>query len=211
MIVSQVNVFEPSKSYHNIWSCLANYRLYARLYVHFLFARMCLVNNIFMEHALSHSDHAEVTIKLSLPSQLGYEKLVWYLIAWCGPRLRLGASRIADLQTAICEACINAIEHGNQAQPQLRVEVTLHIAASYIEAVVRDEGVVKFCPSNVSPASIEQKLAGLAPARGMGLLLIAQLVDEAAFVENEAGTGNCFRIRMHRVEDTVAASPVTAA
>lgn len=169
------------------------------------------MNKIFMDHTTLQTFQAEATIKLSLPSELGYEKLVWNLIAWSAPRLQLAASRIADLQTAICEACINAIEHGNQAQPQLRVEVTLSIAPSYIEAVVRDEGVVKFRPSNVPTASIEQKLAGLAPARGMGLLLIAQLVDEATFVENEASDGNCFRMRIHRLQNHLSASPVAAA
>ena len=156
------------------------------------------MNKIFMDHTLLQTFQDEAIIKLSLPSELGYEKLVWHLIAWSAPRLQLAASRIADLQTAICEACVNAIEHGNQAQPRLRVEVTLSITPSYIEAVIRDEGVVKFCPSTVPAASIEQKLAGLAPARGMGLLLIAQLVDEAAFVENEVGCGNCFRMRINR-------------
>jgi serine/threonine-protein kinase RsbW len=141
-------------------------------------------------------DRAVIT--LSLPSELGYEKLIWSLVAWSAPRLQLPPARIADLQTALCEACINAIEHGNQGRPQLRVEITLVLAADYIEAVVRDQGVVRFSPSPTPAASIEQKLAGHAPARGMGLLLIQQLVDEANFIMDDSEPGNCFCLRMKR-------------
>ncbi len=41
------------------------------------------------------------------------------------------------------------------------------------------------------------KLQGLAPLRGMGLMMIAQLVDEAGFIESQEG-GNNFRLVLHR-------------
>lgn len=147
------------------------------------------------------------TIKLSLPSVLGYEKLVWQMIAWVAPRLELAARQVADLQTATCEACINAIEHGNQGRPQLQVEVILVNSQQYVEAFVCDEGVLPFQHGGAPAASIEEKLAGLAPARGMGLLLIHQLVDEAEFVEGECAKGNCFRLRIYRPTNNHTNSP----
>jgi len=45
--------------------------------------------------------------------------------------------------------------------------------------------------------SIDMKLQGLAPLRGMGLMMIAQLVDEAGFTESHDG-GNHFRLSLYR-------------
>jgi len=138
------------------------------------------------------------TIELSLPSELGYEKLVRQTISWLAPHLRLAAARVADLQTAVSEACINAIEHGNQLLAHLRLHVTIRVAPTYLEVVVADEGIVRFRPPAAPAAAIEDKLAGLTPARGMGLMLMQQLVDEADFLADERGTGNGVRLRIYR-------------
>lgn len=137
------------------------------------------------------------TIDLVLPSQLGYEKLVWHLIGWLAPSLTLAASRVADLQTAACEACINAIEHGNQLLTSRRVHVRLIMTAGYIEVVVRDEGAVRFQVAGTPQASIAQKVAEMAPPRGMGLLLMQALADECEIVAGGSGDGNRCRLRMY--------------
>ncbi len=139
----------------------------------------------------------EATIKLSLPSELGYEKLVRHTISWLANRLQLPSSRMADMQTAVSEACINAIEHGNQALSRLRVKVTLTVTAEYFEAVVADQAAAPFRPPAAPPATIQDKIAGVAPARGMGLMLIEGLVDECGFLAEEPGFGNRFRLRIY--------------
>ena len=144
------------------------------------------------------SHNQDIAIELSLPSQLGYEKLVRQTIAWLTRRGELAAARIADLQTAVSEACINAIEHGNQALASLRLNVTLRLTPEYLEVVVRDTGVKRLLPPMAPPASIEQKLAGLAPARGMGLMLMRQLVDEVDFAAEEPEQGNYVRLRIYQ-------------
>ena len=136
-------------------------------------------------------------IDLMLPNELGYAKVVWQLIGWLAPRLPLAASRVADLQTAVSEACINAIEHGNQLVPSSRIHVRLIMTPAYIEAVVRDEGIVRFQPVKTQPASIEQKVAGLAQPRGMGLLLMQQLADECEVIAGGPGDGNRCRLRVY--------------
>jgi serine/threonine-protein kinase RsbW len=133
-----------------------------------------------------------------LPNELGYEKLVRQAIAWLAPQLQLTAARVADLQTAVSEACINAIEHGNRMLAHLRLGVTLHMTESYLEVVVSDAGIVRFLPPSEPAPSIEQKLAGLAPARCMGLMLMLQLVDEVDFLAAESGRGNRVRLRIYR-------------
>src|SRR3712207_6804746 len=62
-------------------------------------------------------DARTTTITLSLPSAFGYEALAREMLAWVGAHGGLDASRLADVQTAVCEACINAIEHGNEGRP----------------------------------------------------------------------------------------------
>jgi serine/threonine-protein kinase RsbW len=141
-----------------------------------------------------------ITIELSLPSELGYEKLVRQAINWLAPHLHLAAGRIADLQTAVSEACINAIEHGNRMLAHLRLGVTLRVTERFLEVVVADEGIVRFRPPSTPTATIEDKLAGLAPARRMGLFLMQQLVDEAHFEAAEPGHGNRVRLRIYTPE-----------
>ncbi len=143
------------------------------------------------------TDDQVTAFELSLPSELGYEKLVRHTVAWLGSQLHFDAARIADLQTALSEACINAIEHGNRRQPGRRVGVAFSVTSTHLEAVVADEGICRYRPSETC-ASIEQKLAGLAPERGMGLMLIGNLVDEAGFLPARRGRGNRYRMRMYR-------------
>ena len=135
---------------------------------------------------------------LSLPSELGVEKLVRDTLARLLLRWGLEATRIADFQTAVSEACINAIEHGNRGQVGTRLQVTLLLSPDHVDAVVADDAIVPFSEPEPLPPTIEQKLAGVAPARRMGLFLIRQLVDEAGFLPRESGVGNRFHLRIYR-------------
>lgn len=138
------------------------------------------------------------TIELSLPNQLGYEKLVRHTLAWLCNLLGFDTARTADIQTAVSEACINAIEHGNQGAAERRVRVALSYANDHLDATIVDEGAVPYSASDLPPATIEQKLCGLAAARGMGLFLISQLVDEAGFLPTTHDQGNHYWLRVYR-------------
>jgi hypothetical protein len=48
--------------------------------------------------------------------------------------------RIDDLKTAVAEACINAIEHGNRLNEKLSVGVTLSAGTDQLEIKVMDDG-----------------------------------------------------------------------
>ena len=64
------------------------------------------------------------SIDLSIPSELGYERVVREAAASFAHRLGFATERVEDLKTAVSEACLNAIEHGNAQTPGLRVDVT---------------------------------------------------------------------------------------
>ena len=134
-------------------------------------------------------------MELSFPSELGYEKVAREAVAAFARRLGCDRERVEDLKTALAEACINAIEHGNGRAPGLRVDVSCFCTDGRLEIEVRDRGLKRYESSGMI-SSIDRKLRGLAPLRGMGLMMIAQLVDEAGFVESADG-GNHFRLVLH--------------
>ena len=146
----------------------------------------------------------ETSFELLIPNELGYEKLVRQTLAWLLPRLGFEAARVADVQTAVSEACINAIEHGNDGLPDRRVRITLGYTQDQFYAVIADEGVRPCDVCDVAPATITQKIAGLAPARGMGLMLIRALVDEVRMLPPEPGQGNRCWLRVYRPHPRVA-------
>jgi serine/threonine-protein kinase RsbW len=137
------------------------------------------------------------SIELSVPSKLGHEVVARQLVGWLGRRLGWDGARVADVQTAVSEACINAIEHGNLGIPDCRVIVAFLCQQSYLDVIVSDEGRQPYHFNGAAPASIEQKMAGLASPRGMGLMLMAQLVDEAGFLPTQPGGGNRYRLRVY--------------
>ena len=134
-------------------------------------------------------------MELSFPSELGYEKVAREAVAAFARRLGCDRERVEDLKTALGEACINAIEHGNGRTPGLRVDVSCVCADDRLEIEVHDRGLKRY-QAGGTVANIDLKLRGLAPLRGMGLMLIAQLVDEAGFTESADG-GNHFRLVLY--------------
>ena len=134
-------------------------------------------------------------MELSFPSELGYEKVAREAVAAFARRLGCDRERVEDLKTALGEACINAIEHGNGQAPGLRVDVSCIGADDRLEIQVHDRGLKRY-EAGGTVASIDLKLRGLAPLRGMGLMMIEQLVDEAGFTESADG-GNLFRLVLY--------------
>jgi serine/threonine-protein kinase RsbW len=145
---------------------------------------------------MSTPSFTQSTIELSLPSELGYEVVARDAVAAFARRLGIPSDRIEDLKTALSEACINAIEHGNSLKPGLRVQVNCRVEEQQLVVEVIDQGVSAFAPHG-DPPGIAEKIAGLGSPRGMGLMLISQLCDESGFVA-QGSPGNCFRFSFHR-------------
>ena len=85
-------------------------------------------------------DKNSSTIELHLPSRLGYEKIAMNTAASTARLMGFADERIEDLKTAIAEACINAMEHGNKLDESLRVGVILCMSADSLEVKVLDTG-----------------------------------------------------------------------
>ena len=139
------------------------------------------------------------TVELRLPSRLGFEKVAMGTAAHVAKLMGFGDPRIEDLKTAVSEACINAIEHGNKLQENLSVVVIMTLDATKLEVKVVDKG--KGITKKVTAPDIDKKLHGEEAPRGLGLFLIENLVDEVEFV-SESVEGSYTRLVIHLEKDT---------
>jgi serine/threonine-protein kinase RsbW len=136
-------------------------------------------------------------IELRLPSKLGYEKVAMNTTASVAKLMGFTEDRIEDLKTAVAEACINAMEHGNELNELLTVGVVLSLSADSLEVKVLDNGSGP--QGRIAAPDIDKKMQGEEDARGMGMFLIQALVDEAEWVSSPP-TGSYARlvIRLNR-------------
>src|SRR5215475_10710145 len=80
------------------------------------------------------------SVEVRLPSRLGYEKVAMSTAAAVAKLMGFKEERVEDLKTAVAEACINAIEHGNLLNEGLSVGVVLSTADDALEVKVIDDG-----------------------------------------------------------------------
>jgi anti-sigma regulatory factor (Ser/Thr protein kinase) len=90
----------------------------------------------------------------------------------------LAPERLERLKTAIGEATMNAMEHGNGYQADLPVQVEALASRDAIMVRITDQGG-PFALADTPAPDLDAKLAGLQSPRGWGLFLIEHLVDEA--------------------------------
>jgi len=127
---------------------------------------------------------ADNKIELHIPSVMGFEKIAMECAASTAKKMGFTEDRIEDLKTAVAEACLNAIEHGNKMDTSTKVGITLTVEESRLQVSVRDEG--KGIGSIPTP-SIESKVEGEDKPRGWGIFLIKSLVNEVTFEASPEG------------------------
>lgn len=117
-----------------------------------------------------------VLADFSVSSVTGNEREAMDRVVDAVQEFRLSGPNLNRLKTAVAETVMNAIEHGNQNNPDLPVSVRLLVSASALAVRVTDRGGQPL-PEPEEP-SLEAKLAGLQSPRGWGLFLIKNLMDE---------------------------------
>jgi serine/threonine-protein kinase RsbW len=141
-------------------------------------------------------DQKNKTIELHIPSNMGYEKIAMESGAAVAKLMLFSEDRIDDLKTAIAEACMNAIEHGNKLNPTEKVLVTLTVDESKLQIDVKDKGK-PFSPVTDKP-NIKGKIEGKDETRGWGMFLIKSLVDEVEFSSQPEGNTTKMIIYLHK-------------
>ncbi len=130
----------------------------------------------------------ERTVEVSLPNQLGYERIAMQCAASFAKIVGFVPEKVEDLKTAVSEACLNAMEHGNKCHPDTRVIVTMNYQDEVFSVSVVDEGEgIEEIPEQ---PDIEEKIENLETPRGLGIFLIKNLVDQVEFnkMTNEGHT-----------------------
>ena len=129
-------------------------------------------------------------IELHIPSIMGFEKVAMECSASVAKKMGFTEDRIEDLKTAVAEACLNAIEHGNKMDTNTKVGITLTVEESKLQVSVKDQG--KGIDQILTP-SIENKVGGKEKPRGWGIFLIKSLMNEVSFEPSPEG-GNIIKM-----------------
>ncbi len=132
------------------------------------------------------------SVEVRLPSRMGYEKVAMGAAATVAKLEGFPEDRIEDLKTAVAEACINAIEHGNRLNEKRSVVVVLSPGKDALEVKVIDDG--KGMTKQPAKPDIDRKMHGEEDPRGMGMFLIQALVDEAEWVAGTDGKSSYVRL-----------------
>jgi len=123
----------------------------------------------------------EQTIEITLPNRLGYERMAMGTVAAFAKSVGFVSSRIEDLKTAVAEACINAVQHGNKGRSNARVIVTMQFKEGVLHVSVFDEG--EGTKKRPKDPDIMRIIEQLDPPTGFGTFLMRQLMDEVEFVK----------------------------
>jgi serine phosphatase RsbU (regulator of sigma subunit)/anti-sigma regulatory factor (Ser/Thr protein kinase) len=121
----------------------------------------------------------EALIEFTVPSVEGNERVAIDKVAEAVGSLGIEGSRLEKLKTAVGETVMNAIEHGNENNPELDVSISVVVAPQHVTVRVVDSGGDKDIPNAATP-DLEAKIAGEQTPRGWGLFLIERMVDEVS-------------------------------
>ena len=117
----------------------------------------------------------------ALASEPGNERLALARVAGTVRGLGLSEARLERLKTAVAEATMNAIEHGNGNRPEIPVEVEVTQNGGEIVVAISDQGGEHAGPgddpSDQEEPDLARKLDGDQSPRGWGLFLIRNMVD----------------------------------
>jgi serine phosphatase RsbU (regulator of sigma subunit)/anti-sigma regulatory factor (Ser/Thr protein kinase) len=119
-----------------------------------------------------------VLADFSIPSRPGSEREVASRVVAAVGHLALPDARLEALETAVAEATMNAIEHGNLNDETLHVEVLVFLDEHALVVRVTDQGLGGGVPEAVETPDIHAKLRGEQSPRGWGLFLMRSMVDD---------------------------------
>jgi len=115
--------------------------------------------------------------ELAVPSEPGNERRAMEAVAGTVEVLGLPDRTLERLKTAVAEATMNAMEHGNRYREEAPVLIEVSASAAELSVKITDEGTG---PTAFDPETpdLEAKLEGAQTPRGWGLFLIKSMVDE---------------------------------
>jgi len=134
---------------------------------------------------MNESVGQEDQIEIRIPSRTGYEKVAMAVAEVIAKEMGMPLARREDLSTALSEATLNAMEHGNLMNEQQPVVVTFNLSTDKLLVAVSDQGKGFHPPEGVP--NLEEKIEGNFSTRGWGWFLMEQLVDQVEVVPSASG------------------------
>jgi serine phosphatase RsbU (regulator of sigma subunit)/anti-sigma regulatory factor (Ser/Thr protein kinase) len=130
--------------------------------------------------------NGRVLAEFTLPSEPGNEREAMERVEHAVENVGLDQARMDRLKTAVAEATMNAMEHGNEYRADRPVSIRVLHSPGRLRVQVTDRGESIERPEHVQP-DIEAKLEGRQKPRGWGLFLIEKMVDETRVTSGEEG------------------------
>ncbi len=126
----------------------------------------------------SSSGARRTLAELSIPSEPGNERRATEEVARAVSGLELPERTLERLKTAVAEATMNAMEHGNRYNPNVPVKIQVWLLEERLLVRIIDRGGSPPPSPNAEVPDLEAKLEGMQTPRGWGLFLIKNMVDE---------------------------------
>lgn len=138
--------------------------------------------------------NGRVLADFEVPSAPGNERQAIERVARAIAGVGLAPARVERLKTAVGEAAMNAMEHGNEYRADRPVSIRVLHAPDRLRVQVTDRGDAGEIGEREAP-DLEAKLEGRQKPRGWGLFLIESMVDEARVTT--AGGGRTVELVLH--------------
>jgi serine phosphatase RsbU (regulator of sigma subunit)/anti-sigma regulatory factor (Ser/Thr protein kinase) len=135
---------------------------------------------------VSAASNGSVLADFELPSAPGNERQAIERVESAVAELGLDSSRLERLKTAVGEAAMNAMEHGNEYRPDRPVSIRVLVSSDRVRVQVTDHGDAGELAEPETP-DLQAKLEGRQKPRGWGLFLIEKMVDEARVTSDGGG------------------------
>jgi len=130
------------------------------------------------------ASNGRVLAEFELPSAPGNEREAIDRVVDAVAGVGLEDARLERLKTAVGEATMNAMEHGNSYRADRPVSIRVVQTPQRLSVLVTDQGDSEELPAAEKP-DLQAKLEGRQKPRGWGLLLIEKMVDETRTTSEE--------------------------
>jgi len=122
--------------------------------------------------------------EFSVPSEPGNERLAMERVAEAIGELEVRGENLERLKTAVAEATMNAMEHGNHYRAESPVLIEVSASDTQLSVKITDEGSGPPAFHAETP-DLEAKLEGRQTPQGWGLFLIKNMVDDMEVTGDE--------------------------
>jgi|SRR5215207_73067 len=134
--------------------------------------------------ARTDADLSRTLAEFSVPSEPGNERQAMEAVAEAIRDLDIRSENLERLKTAVAEATMNAMEHGNHYRAELPVLIEVSASETQLSVKITDEGSGPPAFHADAP-DLEAKLEGMQSPRGWGLFLIKNMVDDMEVTGDE--------------------------